>query len=645
MGLSWTLHGVLSLAHRHTWHLACTVQDSPQHLLWPQQPAQAPAAEGTAATAPAEAASHVMEPLAEQDASIASNHSLYEPQLQMPILRHPSISQNVQVVAALQQTSKQLQAAVAQLLQGQLPVVLQTSELTTLSSFLQWFCRNGALLQSLDVQSQGAIWVCDDIYSALEDAVVAAASSAAAANALQLQSFSLGLPAEPRLLQHLPAAHLTRLHVRVQLGCEAAVKAVAGLTRLQELELDNASVCSSVAGDALAPLAASLQMLTQLQIGRVTPAQLQHLPPRLQELHATVTVDWSSAADVAALCRPDLTALRSLDIRASRGNSSDHPDDLLAPLSVLQQLSCLQLGVVRRVQLQHLQLPHLQQLDVWCSHRGVGQRLQLGQLTALRKLLLQDYATALRQDDQLPPNLQQLEYVLIGERSEDDGQTSILQPLLVLGQLQKLEMQFRGAPAVTADELKQLSSLTSLQDLCLSYEGCTQGDAAAAAAAWRILPLKGLIWGSDNVSAAMVQQLGELQGLTQLVLQAAGLSCSVLDATPGQLAVALQQLRKLRCLTVKGYDYMAMQAGVPAIGSDGQDPAIGAWHGIGGIEAFLQAVDALYDLGEAHVALPVVLQEADVQQLNDKLQQLLPRGLARYCNVSAHQVEVEMYSK
>jgi hypothetical protein len=579
------------------------------------------------------------------DESTASDHSLYESQLQMPILWQPSISQNLQVVAALQQTSKQLQAAVAQLLRGQLPVVLQTSELPQLRSFLQWLCRNGGLLQSLDVQSHGAIWECYENYTALEDAIVAAASSAGAANVLQLQSFSLGLPAEPRLLQHLPAAHLTRLHVRVQLGCETAVKSVAGLTRLQELVLDNASICSSVADDALAPLAASLQQLTQLQIGRVTPAQLQHLPPRLQELHATVTVDWSSAADVAALCSPDLTALCSLDIRASRGNSSDHPDDLLAPLSVLQQLSCLQLGVVRRVQLQHLQLPHLQQLDVWCSHRGVGQRLQLGQLTALRKLLLQDYATALRPDDQLPPNLQQLEYVLIGERGEDDGQTSILQPLLVLSQLQKLEMQFRGAPAVTADELKQLSSLTGLQDLCLSYEGCTERDAAAAAAAWRVVPLKALMWGSDNVSAAMVQQLGELKGLTQLVLQAAGLSSSRMDATPGQLAVALQQLTKLRCLTVKGYDYMALQAGVPATGNDGLDPAIGAWHGIGGVEAFLHAVDALCDLREARVSLPAVLQEADAQQLHGKLQQLLPRRLARYCNITAHQVEVEMHSK
>jgi hypothetical protein len=548
-------------------------------------------------------------------------------------------------VAALQQTSKQLQAAVAQLLRGQLPVVLQTSELSQLRSFLQWLCRNAGLLQSLNVKSHGAIWECYEHYTALEDAIAAAASSAGAANALQLQSFSLGLPAEPRLLQHLPAAHLTRLHVRIQLGCKTAVKAVAGLTRLLELDLDNASICSSVADDALAPLAAGLQQLTQLQIGRVTPAQLRHLPPRLQELHATVTVDWSSAADVAALCRPDLTALRSLDIRACRGNSSDHPDDLLAPLSVLQQLSCLQLGVVRRVQLQHLQLPHLQQLDVWCSHRGVGQRLQLGQLTALRKLLLQDYATALRQDDQLPSNLQQLEYVLIGERDEGDGQTSILQPLLALSQLQKLEMQFRGAPAVAADELKQLSALTSLQELGLSYEGCTEGDAAAAAAAWKVVPLKALMWGSDYVSAAMVQQFRELQGLTQLVLQAAGLSSSRMDATPRQLAVALQQLTQLRCLTVRGYDYIAMQAGVPATGDDGMDPAIGAWHEVRGVEAFLQALDALCDLREAHVLLPVVLQKADVQQLCGKLQQLLPSRLARYCDVTAHRVEVELYSK
>jgi hypothetical protein len=580
---------------------------------------------------------------AQNDDSAASNQSLYESQLQMPLLRHPSISRDLQVVAALQQTSKQLQAAVAQLLQGQLPVVLQASELQRLQSFLQWLRSHGGMLQSLDVGSQGATWESDEQYKALEDAIVAAASSAEASSHLQLQSLTLHLSAEPRLLQHLPAAHLTRLRARIRLGCEAAVKAVAGLSRLQELDLDNASICSSVADDALAPLAAGLRHLTQLQIGRVMPAQLQHLPPRLQELHATVTVDWSSAADVAALCRPDLTALRSLDIRASRGNSSDHPDDLLEPLSALQQLTCLQLGVVRRMQLQHLQLPHLQQLDVWCSHRGVGQRLQLGQLTALRKLLLQDYATAMRPDDQLPPNLQQLEYVLIGQRDDvsGDGQTSILQPLLVLSQLRKLDMQFRGAPAVTADELKQLSSLTGLQELGLSYEGCTAGDAAAAAAAWRVVPLKALKWGSDTVSAAMVKQLGELQGLTQLVLQAAGFSVSNMDATPGQLAVALQQLRKLRCLTIKGFDHIAMHAGVPAIDTCTDDTEPCVWHHVGGVRAFLQAADALCELEEAHVVLPVVLQEGIVQQLRDDLPQLLPCRLFRCCEVTASTVEVE----
>jgi hypothetical protein len=78
--------------------------------------------------------------------------NMHDPCLQAPLLRHPSVSQDQQIVAALQQTSMELHAAVAARLAGQLPVVLCINQLQRAQSFMQWLGKHASLLQSLQLQ-------------------------------------------------------------------------------------------------------------------------------------------------------------------------------------------------------------------------------------------------------------------------------------------------------------------------------------------------------------------------------------------------------------------------------------------------------------------------------------------------------------
>jgi hypothetical protein len=351
--------------------------------------------------------------------STASCCKLYEQQLQTPILRHPSICNDRQVVALLQQTSKQLQAAVASLLRGQLTVVMHITQLQQVKLLAVWLRRHAALAKSLEVCYMGPVSECKqhiedaEAANALESAI-AAAATAAAPGSLQLQSLTVSVPITQNLLQHLPAAHLTQLDVATSFRVDETAKALARLTRLQELRLANTDLVPEHE-NTMQQLVAALQQLTQLHTGPVLPEQLQHLPPKLQRLHATVYIHWGSTADIAALWRPELTALCSLDIQTSSHLSGDavwQEDDVLAPLSVLQQLTRLNLGIVRREQLQHLQLPQLEQLEECCS-RTENELLRMGHLTALHKLTLQSYTSNMRREDQLPPNLRELCYSFI----------------------------------------------------------------------------------------------------------------------------------------------------------------------------------------------------------------------------------------
>lgn len=91
---------------------------------------------------------------------------MHEVRLLAPLLRHPSISKDQQVVAALQQTSKELQEAVSARLAGQLPVVLHANKLQQVQALVRWLAKHAGVLQSLYLQlpsssyaSSRRVWV------------------------------------------------------------------------------------------------------------------------------------------------------------------------------------------------------------------------------------------------------------------------------------------------------------------------------------------------------------------------------------------------------------------------------------------------------------------------------------------------------
>jgi hypothetical protein len=161
---------------------------------------------------------------------VASCDSILDHRLQSTLLRHPSISQDQQVVAALLQTSQQLQAAAAQLLPGQLPVVLHARKLQQVTDFAQWLQKHGGLVQKLAVHLAGGSV---NVYSnrgwrpAEAEALTAAMQQATTAtDQLSLHSFAVrGALASSDLLQQLPAAHLTQLHAEVTLRGNGIISA------------------------------------------------------------------------------------------------------------------------------------------------------------------------------------------------------------------------------------------------------------------------------------------------------------------------------------------------------------------------------------------------------------------------------------
>uniref|UniRef100_A0A383WIA1 Uncharacterized protein n=1 Tax=Tetradesmus obliquus TaxID=3088 RepID=A0A383WIA1_TETOB len=566
----------------------------------------------------------------------ASNHiSLFDPRLLRPLLHHTSISQDQQAVATLLMTSKQLQEAVAEVLAGQLPVVLYMVREQRLRLLAAWLCKHAGLVKSLAVQRvslqtrpQSEEW-----RTAASSALERTLAAAAASGSLQLQSFSFGDAAGPGLLQQLPAAHLTQLKTRTLFNCAASFEAVARLTSLRELRLTKydytTSDDASVPAEGLQRFAAGLRQLTQLQMRTVTPAQLQLLPPQLQQLHAGVLVDWGSATDIATLCRPQMTVLHSLCIATGDLPGADRQQDtVLAPLSALQ-LTRLKLGDVRSVQLHHLQLPQLQQLVVNHTYRQQGQ-LRMGHITALRKLSMQHLSTALRVGDQMPPNLQELHCGLWGviQQEGDARECMGLEIILALTRLEVLQLEFGNAATATAEELQQLSSLSSLQEVRLSFMEDADALAADAAAALQARPLKSFDWVTLDISDLLLQQLAQLQGLTQLELQAMAFNGHRADAVLGQLAPALQQLTELRCFDIyaKRDDTNVMEP---------------AGDSVEGVKAFLQAVGGLSLLGEVRVKYPCRLRKAAQQQLRCWLQQQLPSKLAQgRCRVDKNEPDV-----
>jgi hypothetical protein len=204
-------------------------------------------------------------------------------------------------VAALQQVSKPLQAAIESALKGQMSVTVHTGRLPQAASLMQWLTKHASLLQHLEIQLPAQHFD-RAIRARWADTLTAFTTSlrhAAAAGMLRLQSLTLkGFAATPYILRQLPAQHLTQLSAELRFDDSDSLQAVASLTGLRALQLSHplgilVSPNTAETAELLAPLAAGLQQLTQLHIEPLTPNQLQRLPPKLQQLHVTVDIKHS----------------------------------------------------------------------------------------------------------------------------------------------------------------------------------------------------------------------------------------------------------------------------------------------------------------------------------------------------------------
>jgi hypothetical protein len=307
-------------------------------------------------------------------------------------------------------------------------------------------------------------------------------------------------------------------------------------------------------------------------------------------------------------------------------------------LSLLQQLTQLQLHLhvpsVHRNQLAQLQLPQLQQLDVLLSSEPG--RLQLGHMTALHTLHVIDMGINSRftRGDQLPPNLRQLswDWRYRGQLLKDDAPPGSMQPLLALTGLQKLRLAYsRGVASESLDtslslQLAELVELPRLLELALHYKGVALPTLQAAASAWAVLPLVELSLSPDDVHrgmripASLMQQIGQLQGLTHLVLHG-----SHIDATLVELADVLRQLCALQRLVLAE----PMPTGADAVGE--------ATHGIEAATELLQALDELRQLHAVQVSVPLKLAGCEThdeaKQRAEPLEQVLGNQLSGSCSV------------
>jgi hypothetical protein len=344
----------------------------------------------------------------------------------------------------------------------------------------------------------------------------------------------------------------------------------------------------------------------------------------------------------------DLSSLRSLLLlqptyMSDNASTCGEHHDVLAPLSALQLLTRLQLPAVRRVQLRALQLPQLQRLQVKLRRVEDGGQVQLSHLTVLDRLTVikncnSSGNTGMTSEEQLPQDLQELcwDECRQGHRS--------VQPLLGVSRLQKLRLHFGRQPPA-ADQVEQLSTLSSLREVSLAYFAspvpCIE---AAAAAAWQALPLVGLRLADINmVSAALLQQLQQLQGLTALELSIEDYGEQA-QVTFSEVAEMVQNLPALQCLSLQ---CLRFKATVEANEDDNGDGVVeeqgsrrGMYHNAAGVAELLQAIGSLSVLDSAYVWLRLKLLKAAAQQVTDRLPQLVGSLLAqvdvplnqRYCS-------------
>jgi hypothetical protein len=158
----------------------------------------------------------------------------------------------------------------------------------------------------------------------------------------------------------------------------------------------------------------------------------------------------------------------------------------------------------------------------------------------------------------------------------------------------------------------------------LAYSGNSIVGAGCGAAAWQKLPVTLLHFVGNEYGRALVQQLGRVQGLQQLMMRG-GPHQGECKATVEQLAAALQTLTDLQALRIEGITSIA-----GATAPEGDEDA---YHSVEGVAAVLRAIGGMRKLVVLHVELPVRLTDAAVQQVTGMLGQLLPCWMVPYCNV------------
>jgi hypothetical protein len=144
----------------------------------------------------------------------------------------------------------------------------------------------------------------------------------------------------------------------------------------------------------------------------------------------------------------------------------------------------------------------------------------------------------IRAGDVLPPNLQKV----------DVGNAVAAASLLQLTRLEQLMLQTLEDEVMPAAELRQLSVITSLTSVDLTYWGSAQ-QIDAAADGWCALPLRNLYLtssGSGSLQRNTLMQLSKLTGLYSLGLVECISNSSI---RPEMLGDVLAQLTRLHTLT------------------------------------------------------------------------------------------------
>jgi hypothetical protein len=265
-----------------------------------------------------------------------SSTLLESPPLQAALLRHHSICQDSNVLLALLQSCKQLQAEAAARCAGQLALntVLHERPAVAAQGFAAWLQHHACLLREMHVEFRCLGSDGSTLLQCLQEQEQQLQALQCLALDNSHRSHGTGLQcgwAEPLLL-HLPVglrslqltgspvteqkdalAALSRLQQLTQLtlGCESTSALQDIPTGLRSLELTSSGEWEQAGQDALAPLS-RLQQLTELRLGKVLPEQLGQLPPALQQLDLVLAIDEENHKQATAWFQQHAGILRRL---------------------------------------------------------------------------------------------------------------------------------------------------------------------------------------------------------------------------------------------------------------------------------------------------------------------------------------------